>query len=526
MTYTLLLHSPRNTSYGALHLPLSIGRASRNHICLKDKKISRTHCRIFEKEGCLYLEDLRSQNGTYIAGKAISLRKLTCGVPFTIGTQSLTILEEQAQIFQSHWLLRIPPTSSFHWLHRTEESHSPASQKSSTLVKKSLPKIRRRRPAPVSSSLFFNPFLSAFLLLFTVLGLFSFFYGKKTTSFRFGKKLSEKKEPRLAYQTPALSKSIQKGIDYLLRHQDPEGFWDPVIYTQNCSPEEPCRERGEAYYRIGITSLVIQVLLKENPSRFEGALERGLSFLVAQQQSQGLFGSALGKYTYNHALATLALAQALDWKSKESWKLALKKAFITIIALQNQDGGWRYGIHSQEKSDLSVSVWMFRALKESERHGLAIPALVLERFRSFLATRFDATQGVGGYLSASDGGSLGLGSSVEETMTALALWTKVQLHEEIPSTSVLRLKKTIPDPQSLNYYYWYQGALALQVSDPEGFQYWMAVLSTFLLALQDNQGCGEGSFLPKDPWSDVGARLYSTSMALLLLQTLPQAPKE
>jgi pSer/pThr/pTyr-binding forkhead associated (FHA) protein len=48
-----------------------IGRGDIAHICIKDAYISTAHCKIILENNTVYIEDLRSINGTYLNGKRV-----------------------------------------------------------------------------------------------------------------------------------------------------------------------------------------------------------------------------------------------------------------------------------------------------------------------------------------------------------------------------------------------------------------------------------------------------------------------
>jgi tetratricopeptide (TPR) repeat protein len=73
---------------------LRIGRGSENDIVLEDaaKRVSRLHAELrLEEDGAITLTDLRSSNGTWIAGERIDTEALEPGVPFTIGPYRLML---------------------------------------------------------------------------------------------------------------------------------------------------------------------------------------------------------------------------------------------------------------------------------------------------------------------------------------------------------------------------------------------------------------------------------------------------
>lgn len=65
---------------------ISIGRTRGNTFqILDDGEISRHHCRLFERDGAWFIEDLQSMNGTRVGGASISLCQLFGGEEILIG---------------------------------------------------------------------------------------------------------------------------------------------------------------------------------------------------------------------------------------------------------------------------------------------------------------------------------------------------------------------------------------------------------------------------------------------------------
>lgn len=71
-----------------------IGRAPTCAIHLKDDHVSLTHARVFERGGTLWVEDLKSTNGTLLNGQSIRhAAPLHAGDRLTVGTIVLTLRE-------------------------------------------------------------------------------------------------------------------------------------------------------------------------------------------------------------------------------------------------------------------------------------------------------------------------------------------------------------------------------------------------------------------------------------------------
>ena len=73
-----------------------VGRAPDNDIQINDRSISRKHLKIFRRGDQLFIEDLNSQNGTWIFGKQIEPRQechVTEGLPIGIGSILISLVE-------------------------------------------------------------------------------------------------------------------------------------------------------------------------------------------------------------------------------------------------------------------------------------------------------------------------------------------------------------------------------------------------------------------------------------------------
>ena len=71
--------------------PLIIGREEGCGIRLQSPMVSRRHAKVFAKNGVVYIEDLGSNNGTYIAGKKMTKGEATHGTTITIGPFAIEV---------------------------------------------------------------------------------------------------------------------------------------------------------------------------------------------------------------------------------------------------------------------------------------------------------------------------------------------------------------------------------------------------------------------------------------------------
>ena len=83
-----IIGGPAKRSHLVLTLPATIGRSREADVAVPDTTVSRRHCRLFEVDGLVRVQDLGSLNGTLVAGQAIAEAPLRPSDQFTIGVMT------------------------------------------------------------------------------------------------------------------------------------------------------------------------------------------------------------------------------------------------------------------------------------------------------------------------------------------------------------------------------------------------------------------------------------------------------
>ncbi len=100
MTFWLHVVPARGSSYD-LQLPqqtLTIGRSTRCDLVFEDEAVSRKHARLSILEGQLYIEDLKSHNGTWVNGdRVLNVRELAVGDVVKISGNLLSVRDSSSQ---------------------------------------------------------------------------------------------------------------------------------------------------------------------------------------------------------------------------------------------------------------------------------------------------------------------------------------------------------------------------------------------------------------------------------------------
>ncbi len=337
--------------------------------------------------------------------------------------------------------------------------------------------------------------------------------------------------------------AIRAALDWLARHQDADGRWDSdhwsrADYRVFCSPKATYNgnvwDRGDARYDVGVTSLSVLAFLSANETHRTGshkmALDRAIRWLVAQQTENGGIGFSEGESIYNHAVATLALAEALLLTGDEELEKSAQKAVSLCLAAQNPGQGWKYGIRP-DRNDTSVTGWMVLALTTAKAAKLEVPIESFHGARNWL-DRATSTAGGAGYQTPGGGSSYiptqkGKFDQVP-AMTATAIVSRMALDSAEAKGSVVALGERAvmaerpswsspADTRKCNFYYWHHGSLAMGALGGHNGARWLAALRRALLPNQRRSGCAKGSWDPVGEWCIAGGRVYATAINTLAL---------
>ncbi len=180
--------------------------------------------------------------------------------------------------------------------------------------------------------------------------------------------------------------AVGGALRWLKRHQGPNGSWDSVTYTKNCSDDLKCEPGtyanvGDTETTMAMTGYAVLCFLgagydHQSPNKYQTVVKKGLDYIVSAQKADG----SLGTHNYQNAVATMALAEAYGMTGDPALKSPAQQGVNTILARQNQDMakgagddktkdpyggfGWDYS-GPNARSDSSVSGWNVMALKSA-----------------------------------------------------------------------------------------------------------------------------------------------------------------
>ena len=193
--------------------------------------------------------------------------------------------------------------------------------------------------------------------------------------------------------TEEAERAIERGLKFLISNQNKDGSW---------SSHDP-EDRG-AGYAIAGTSLGLMAFMVEGHfpgfGKYGKALDRAKDYLLKRAKDSPT--GAMGVKMYEIGLFTIAMSElwgmTSDPKDNKEIQKALERVVEIILRSQNPLGGWRYAPRPDAGQDTSVTATVFVSLASAREAGVLVPAETIERVTGYLRDQaFDERRGGFGY---------------------------------------------------------------------------------------------------------------------------------
>ena len=350
--------------------------------------------------------------------------------------------------------------------------------------------------------------------------------------------------------TEGSEQAVEMGLDFLARHQFPDGHWslDRSPGADQAAPGDADSVAGEVRADTAATGLALLAFLGAGythmDNKHRAVVRKGIDWLAANQQPSGqLFtpatdGDRAGRI-YGHGIGAIALCEAYGMTRDPLLREPAGRAIRFIVDAQHPTlGGWRYTPEDgqttwRKESDTSVSGWQLMALKSAQMAGLEVPADVMQKAGRWL----DLAQTDGGarYMynpyAGDEPDQQRRGLVPNRAMTAEGLLMRMYLGWNRDHPGLIGgadyLKRNLPEvsarAQSLrDVYYWYYATQVMFQMQGDYWTGWNDRLRPLLLTSQVREGPLSGSWDPDRPvpdrWAHAGGRLYVTTLNLLMLE--------
>jgi hypothetical protein len=327
----------------------------------------------------------------------------------------------------------------------------------------------------------------------------------------------------------ATESAVEAALRWLARHQEADGHWDGKKHGTRFTGNDT-----------GISGLAVLAFLgagyTDKAGKFKDNVSRALTWLRSQQRdADGAVGfrgneGNHGGFSYNHAIAGLALTEAYGMtRSPDTGKAAQKAVDYSLNVMQRPYSGWRY--QPKAKSDISVTGWYVMLLKSAKIAGLQVDGAGFQGAAAFV-DRCTDEEGRVGYQSRKKvyPSTTGVGMVCRQFMGAppsdanLKKGAACLLEpDNLPRWDVASGRCTLG---SCTFYHWYYGTLAMFQMGGDDWKKWNPAMKKTLLPNQRKGGPLDGSLedvdgswdpLP-DPSSAHGGRVYSTALGALTLE--------
>jgi hypothetical protein len=333
--------------------------------------------------------------------------------------------------------------------------------------------------------------------------------------------------------TDASEKAVDAGLAYLSKMQQYDGRWTYILDDQESTPRPP-HPHDTACTGLALLSFLTRDHVPGKEGPYRATVVRGLDFLIGVQGDDGDLraaaelrgpGSNRGNM-YDHAIATLALAEAAIMSHDRRYtEAALAGARFIIAAQDPHSGGWRYS--PGEYGDSSVFGWQIMALHAAEQLGLEIPEQTRRNAARYLqmCTQGQEHRVLAGYQP---------GNSPTAAMTAELLYARMLLGQELDKQDLAAAAEFISrqgNQGTPDLYCWYYGSLCMLQVQGDAWNRWNARTRDTLIRMQRH---GEndplaGSWDANIRWGAQGGRVFTTSLAVLTLEVyyryLPLRPE-
>jgi len=347
--------------------------------------------------------------------------------------------------------------------------------------------------------------------------------------------------------TAEIQAAIERGVQFLLTVQNPNGSWGSATKTKGLNIYAPIPGAHHAF-RAATTSLCISALIEVAPQndKANAAVDRGEAWLLTHLSS---LRRATGDALYNvwgHAYSIQALVRLWrkhpdDNARHKRYEALIRQQFDMLRRYESVDGGWgyydfRYQAQRPTSSSISfVNGAVLVALAEAKAIGIEPPERIVQR--AIAATKRqrkkDFSYMYGEYLKNRPmrginrpGGSLG---RTQCCNCALRMWGDKTITDNVVKNWLYRLyvrngwldigrKRPVPHEswfQVAGYFYYfghYYAALSLhQLPEPEQGPY-KPLLAKLMLDRQEKNGS----------WWDFPLynyhQQYGTAFALMTLE--------
>jgi len=290
-------------------------------------------------------------------------------------------------------------------------------------------------------------------------------------------------------------RAVAGAINWLARHQNPDGSWGCTAFTRQCK-DPSCSAhaaKAGADYPMAATAFGLLPFFAGGQTHktngpYSKVILNGLLWMSKNQDPKT--GRLGGGNMYEHGLATIAVCEAYGLSKDQNLRRVAEGAVAFIVDAQNDSsGGWHYTANPPTVGDTSVVGWQLMGLKSAQMAGLQVPAATLTKSKKFLA-------------SVAKGKAGGLFSYMPEAgptpaMSAVGLlcnqYSGMKRSDPAMLEGMNYVMSNLGGAKNDSYFLYYATQVMHNLPGPE-WDTWNRNARKHLIGTQIKQGCAEGSW--------------------------------
>ncbi|MCL2306223.1 MAG: terpene cyclase/mutase family protein [Planctomycetaceae bacterium] len=333
-------------------------------------------------------------------------------------------------------------------------------------------------------------------------------------------------------------KSVVYGLEWLAAHQNPNGSWS-YDFTKHPNCKGKCGNPGLNQSQNSATALALLPFLgcgithKQGKAEYRVVVDKGLKFLLKNsvlrpQQGRDFMDVSDGGM-YHQGIVSIVICEAAAMSQDSVLKEAAQQAVDFICYAQiPSDGGWRYQPRDPNGGNTSVFGWQILALKSGQMGGAHVPNEVFFKAQRFLDSVVSIDRGAmygykssrDLYLDTRDQNNERPWEEFRRATSAIGLLSQMHMGWDVDHPSLIRGVEYMAakGPERNNLYYNYYATQVMHHYGGETWKQWNRELRDPLIARQSLDGHERGSWYFDGPWNDIGGRLYTTSLAIMILE--------
>ncbi|MCO8123164.1 terpene cyclase/mutase family protein [Stieleria sp. TO1_6] len=321
--------------------------------------------------------------------------------------------------------------------------------------------------------------------------------------------------------TAASETAVENALRWLAAHQRSNGSWSFDLSLDPCDGQCGNSRKVDDDTPTPATAATGLALLAfmgagytSDVGPYQETVTRGFYYLKsAATESESGYDWQQSGSMYGHGIAMMALSEALgmtqlnDRYDSDLLHFVERGALFTTIA-QHPNGSWGYTPASP--GDTTVTGWQLLSLVGARKAGIPLPSTTFPKTKAFLMSVREEPTYQFGYNTPEP----------RRTTTAIALTLMMYLGQTPGNTLFDEAVDQLASagPKRTDVYHDYYATMALHHWRHPGWEKWNTALRDHLVQTQATQGHEAGSWHFKDPWGDIGGRVYTTAMCTLILE--------